>query len=260
MLEQSTVQYEVNDGVGLIKINSPKTRNALSANIKEGLLAALSDAEQNPEVRVIVLSGEGKAFCAGGDVIGMGERTVLQSVDKITATTTLPIKIHEMNKTIIVAVNGYAMGAGFSLALAGDLIFADEKAIFGLSFAKVGLIPDAGLLYHLPRIVGPWKAKELIYGASVLSAKEGEAFGFVNRVVEEGQVLEEAMEYARNLAKGPVQITRFINSIINKTGNSDLRGTIEYENFAQSILQQSDDHREGVQAFKEKRNPDFLGK
>src|SRR5699024_10593759 len=113
-------------------------------------------------VKVIVLSGEGKAFCAGGDVKGMGERTTLQSVEKITSTTTLPIKLQDINKTIIVAVNGYAMGAGFSLALSGDIIFADEKAIFGLSFAKVGLIPDAGLLYHLPRIVGPWKAKELI--------------------------------------------------------------------------------------------------
>lgn len=255
-----SVLYEVDEGVGIVTISSPETRNALTDEVKQGLFQVIDEVERNPEVKVVVITGTDKAFSAGGNIKGMGKRTVLQSIDIMTNTTNLLLRLSDLKKPIIMAVNGYAMGAGFSLVLAGDIIFADEEAKFGLSFTKVGLIPDAGLLYHLPRIVGPWKAKELIYDAKILSAMEAEQFGFVNKVFPTGTVLEETIQYAKQLASGPVQITRFVNSIIQNTINSDLRGTIEYENFAQSILQQTEDHEEGIQSFKEKRLPNFKGK
>ncbi|WP_017379060.1 enoyl-CoA hydratase/isomerase family protein [Paenisporosarcina sp. TG-14] len=259
-MKNISVNYSVENGVGLIKLNEPKSRNALSTEIKKGLLTSLDLAEEDPEVKIVIISGEGTTFCAGGDIKGMGSRTTLESVEKINITSRIAIRMEAFRKPIIASVTGYAVGAGFSLALASDIIFADEESKFGLSFSKVGLIPDCGALYYLPRMVGPWKAKELIFSGEMLSSNQAQNLGIVNRIFPKGQVFAESVLFAEGLAKGPAQTMQFVKTIISKTANQSLAGTVEYENYAQSILQQTDDHAEGILAFKEKRKPVFEGK
>lgn len=260
MLQNKSVIYSVENGVGFITLNEPSSRNALSDGIKQGLLDSLDLAEEDSNVKVVILTGEGKGFCSGGDIKGMGDRTTLESVDKITITSRVALRMESFRKPIIAAVHGYAVGAGMSLALASDIVFAEEGAKFGLSFSKVGLIPDCGLLYYLPRLVGPWKAKELIFSGEILSSEEAEKLGLVNRLYPKGELLKESIIFAEGLAKGPAQTMPFVKSIMSKTLNSTLTATVEYENYAQSILQQTEDHAEGIAAFKEKRNPNFKGR
>ncbi|MBI0579228.1 enoyl-CoA hydratase/isomerase family protein [Neobacillus cucumis] len=259
-MESHSVRYECQDGIAIITLNEPDSLNALSNQIKKDLLKWVEMAETDPEVKIIILTGTGKAFSAGGDVRGMGKRTTLESVEKITNTTKIILRIAELQKPVIAAVNGYAMGAGFSLALAADIVIAQVNSKFGLSFSKVGLIPDCGLLHFLPKIVGPWKAKEWIFSGAVLSAEEAKQYGIVNRLVEEGEALNEATVLAKELASRPLQTMVFVKSIMEKVQNQDLRATIQYENYAQAVLQQTEDHLEGVTAFKEKRKPNFIGK
>jgi 2-(1,2-epoxy-1,2-dihydrophenyl)acetyl-CoA isomerase len=258
--ESQSVKYECQQGVAIITLNEPESLNSLSDQLKNDLMMWIDKAEKDPEVKIVIITGEGRAFSAGGDVRGMGERTTLESVEKINNTTKIILRVAELQKPVIAAVNGYAMGAGFSLALAADIVIAQKNAKFGLSFSKVGLIPDCGLLHFLPKIVGSWKAKEWIFSGSVLSAKEAVQYGIVNRLVEEGAALNEAVRFAKELADGPVQTMVFVKSIMEKSQNQDLRATIQYENYAQALLQQTEDHLEGVHAFKEKRKPHFIGK
>ena len=162
-MQNESVLFSVENGVGYIKLNQPSALNALSTEVTQGLLNSLDLAEENPDVKVVIISGEGRAFCAGGDVKAMEKRTTLESLERMSGISRIAIRMEDFSKPIISAVHGYAVGAGFSLALASDIIFAEEGTKFGLSFAKVGLIPDCGALYYLPRIVGSWKAKELIF-------------------------------------------------------------------------------------------------
>lgn len=259
MMTESVV-YSVRNGVGYIKLNEPNSRNALSTAIKNGILNSLDRAEEDSDVRIVILLGEGSTFCAGGDIKGMGKRTTLESVEKINLTSKIAVRMESFRKPIIAAVSGYAVGAGFSLALASDIIFAEERSKFGLSFSKVGLIPDCGALYHLPRLVGPWKAKELIFSGEMLSSNNAEKLGIVNRIFADGEVIGGAVEFAEKMAQGPAHTMQFVKSIISKTANQSLSGTVEYENYAQSILQQTYDHAEGVNAFIEKRQAVFEGR
>lgn len=259
-METDSVIYTVKDGVGYIKLNEPNSRNALSTAIKKGFLESLDKAEEDSSVKIAILFGEGSTFCAGGDIKGMGKRTTLESVEKINLTSKIAVRMESFRKPIIAAVSGYAVGAGFSLALASDIIYAEEKSKFGLSFSKVGLIPDCGALYYLPRMVGPWKAKELIFSGELLSSKDAEKLGIVNRIFPDGEVFAGAVEFAEKMAEGPAHTMQFVKSIIAKTANQSLSGTVEYENYAQSILQQTYDHAEGVNAFIEKRDAVFEGR
>lgn len=252
------VDLSIKNKVAVIKPNDPSKLNALSVDVKRDLNLFLKELENRDDVEVIVLTGSGKAFCAGGDVKGMGERTTIESLEKISNTTNISLIIQSIKKPVIAAVNGYAFGAGFGLALSCDIVFANPSTKFGLTFNKVGLIPDFGTLYFLPRIVGPWKAKELIFSGAIIDVNEAKELNIVNQVSED--VLDYAIEFAEELADGPVQTLKFVKTILNQTTNSDLKGTITYENQAQVILQQTKDHLEGIQAFKEKREPKFVGK
>ena len=252
------VDLSIKNKVAVIKLNDPSKLNALSVDVKRDLNLFLKELENRDDVEVIVLTGSGKAFCAGGDVKGMGERTTIESLEKISNTTNISLIIQSIKKPVIAAVNGYAFGAGFGLALSCDIVFPNPSIHLGLILNKVGLIPDFGTLYFLPRIVGPWKAKELIFSGAIIDVNEAKELNIVNQVSED--VLDYAIEFAEELADGPVQTLKFVKTILNQTTNSDLKGTITYENQAQVILQQTKDHLEGIQAFKEKREPKFVGK
>ena len=260
MSEKQSVLLELVDKVALVTLNEPNSLNALSNGIKEGLSEIITEIEQNDRIQVVVLTGAGRAFCAGGDIKGMGERTSLQSFDRISFTTQIVKKIYSISKPVIAAVNGHAMGAGFSLALSTDIIFAQPNAKFGLSFTKIGLLPDCGMLYFLPKIVGPWKAKELIFSGSVIDANEAFRLGIINQLVEDAEIVDFAVSYAKSLSEAAIQSMKFTKLVLRESQNLSLDGTIQYENLAQTILQQTEDYKEGVQSFKEKRKPVFKGK
>ena len=260
MNNSQSVLLKIQDGIALITLNEPNSLNALSKSIKGQLLDYFLLAENDPEVKVIVLTGTGKAFSAGGDVKAMGERTVIESVDNMNDITQIITTIANSKKITMSAVNGYAMGAGFSLALATDLIYANTQAKFGLSFTKVGLVPDCGLHHFLPRIVGPWKAKELIFRAKILTAEEARSYLIVNDIFEVDTLLENVLQIADELSNSAFQALKLSKAIINNNENADLPGTLHYENLTQSIMQQTSDYQEGVSAFKEKRASKFTGR
>lgn len=255
-----SVLIEKEQGVGIIYLNEPDSLNALSASIKDGLMRALDELENDPETKVLLIGGKGRAFCAGGDIRAMsGNQTVLQAKARMEEATQIVKKMAQMKKPIVAAVHGYAVGAGFSLALACDLIVAEEGTKFGLAFKNIGLIPDLGLHYFLLRTVSPWKAKEWIWTGAMIPAEEGLQHGFVNRLAPQGQGLETAKGLAQELAKGPLQAYKLSKSILHQAVTLDLDQVLELENYGQSALRQTKDHQEGIQAFREKRPPQFTG-
>jgi 2-(1,2-epoxy-1,2-dihydrophenyl)acetyl-CoA isomerase len=254
------VNYDSIEGIAVITLNSVETLNALDSELIYELNHVLDKIENDTKVKIVLVTGKGKAFSAGGNVKCMGDRTTLETIEIMSHATRVITRITEMKKIFISAVNGYAMGAGFSLALACDIIVAQKNAKFGLSFINVGLVPDCGLLHFLPKIVGPWKAKELIFTGAVITAEEAYQYGIVNQLAENDEALSEGLEFAKKLAIGPLQAMALVKTIIKSSQILDIKGTIQYETLAQSVLQQTTDHKEGLQAFKEKRSPIFIGK
>lgn len=255
-----SVLFKRDGDIATIYLNDPDHLNALSPAIKDGLINSLEIAKNDLSVKVIILAGKGRSFCAGGDIKAMGgSENVMEIKEKMDYTASIIEMIQKLNKPIITAVQGYAAGAGFSLALASDMIIAEEDAKFKLAFKNVGLIPDLGLHYFLPKAVGMWKAKELIWSGATVTAQEGEKYGFVNKVVPDGMSYEVAMQVANDLAKGPTLAYAQTKSIINRSSSFDCDTVLEMENYAQSILRKTEDHFEGIHAFREKRSPKFTG-
>lgn len=251
---------ERDGGVALLRLNNPESLNALSAGIKADLAACLTEAKTDDTVRAIVLTGAGRAFCAGGDLKATPAQNVPEARGRIKNLHNLVHCIRNLEKPVIAAVNGFAVGAGMNLALCCDMIVAADNAKFSEIFANVGLIPDAGGLSFLPQLVGPMKAKELCFTAQRIDAEEAQRIGLVNRVVAADTLLDEAMTLARQLAKGPGVSFAYMKRIINKSFEWDLDTLLEAEAFAQGVCMLSEDAAEGVLAFKEKRETNFKGR
>lgn len=236
-----------------IALNRPETYNALSMEMREELLDALTGAAQDDGTRVVVITGKGNAFCAGGDINTMKkdfvpgeERVRLRNTQRILRAIT------DMDKLVIAAVNGQALGAGCNLALACDLVVAAEDAKFGQTFGLFGLVPDMGGMYFLPRLVGLQKAKELVFTWRILKACEAAQMGMVNRVVPLENLYAEVKELAGRLADGPFLANALTKSIINKSLYSTLDQVLEDEACAQDMCFLSQDFKEAVQAFLKK--------
>lgn len=257
----NSVLLKADNGIATLFLNEPKSLNALSMSLKLDLLDALNKIKEDSDIRFVIITGNGKAFCAGGDIHAMAEK-----VDPLEIKRNMEISVRiidtlrKLPKIVLAAVHGYAAGAGFSISLASDLIVAEEGTRFVLSFKNVGLNPDLGLLYHLPKIVGEWKAKEWIWNGAKITAEEAKDFGFVKEVVPKGQVYERAHEIAKELISGPMQSYIHSKLIINSSSYLSLEDVLQMESEAHSLLRETYDHREGVQAFFEKRLPKFMGK
>ncbi|KAF0995071.1 enoyl-CoA hydratase/isomerase family protein [Geobacillus sp. TFV-3] len=243
-----------------LTLNRPERLNAFSPEMIAGLTREIERAATDDTVRVIVLSGAGRTFCAGGDVKTMGQANGPQAYDHIGRLNRLILMMRSCEKPIIAAVHGVAAGAGFNLALACDLILAAEDSQFILSFAKVGLVSDGGGSYWLPRLVGPHLAKQFFFTAEPIPARRLYELGALSEVVPAERLREAVETLALQLASGPTKAIGKQKRLIEHALTATLEEILEEERLIQGLMVETEDHREGVAAFKEKRKPLFLGK
>jgi 2-(1,2-epoxy-1,2-dihydrophenyl)acetyl-CoA isomerase len=260
---------KVEDGVAVLTMNRPESLNALSPSMMAGLRESVPRLALDPSVRVIVLTGAGRGFCAGGDVKGMAARADATGPPPSLESRAHGLRdgmevsrwLHEMPKPTIAMVRGPAAGAGLSLALACDLRVASDNARFTTAFAKVGFSGDYGGSYFLPKLVGAAKARELYFTADVLSAEEAAKLGIVNRIVADAQLEAETMSLARRLAQGPAVAYGYMKRNLNATeAGASLDEVFDLEAWNMTRTGQTEDHKEAARAFVEKRQPTFQGR
>ncbi|MEK4922482.1 enoyl-CoA hydratase [Cytobacillus sp. FSL R5-0569] len=253
----SHLLMKIENGVMELTLNRPEALNSFSPELIQGLKSALQQAKADKDIRVIVLKGAGRAFSSGGDVKRMGSRSPIATYEHIGNLNELILLIQSVEKPIIAAVHGYAAGAGFNLALACDFILAEEETKFILSFSKVGLISDGGGSYFLPRLVGLQRAKELLFSAEPLTVEKAYEFGIVNHIYKKGHFEDDVKQYAEKLSAGPNIAYGFIKKLTNESYQLSLKQVLEQERITQGTMVTTEDHHEGITAFKEKRQPDF---
>lgn len=253
--------YSIADGVGTITLNRPEALNSTNDTLYRELSGLLREIATDKSVGAVVLTGAGRGFCAGADVKSMkNDAPMLERRARhrwILRDILQPLIALE--KPVIAAVNGPAVGAGFNIALACDIIIASDKAVFSQIFTRLALVPDLGGMYLLTRVVGLNKAKELCFTAKKVTAEEGRALGFVNHVVAHEALMDEARKLAAEIAAGPETSLALIKTLLNKSSTSTLDQMLEYESFAQAVAYSTPEHQEGVAAFREKRPPNFRG-
>lgn len=253
-----TIKYEVKNGVAWLTLNRPDKLNAFTEQMNTEIGQALRDAAKSLEVRCLVITGEGRAFCSGEDLGGLGDET---NHGEILRNRYNPMvkQLAALEKPVIAAINGVAAGAGVSLALSCDFRLASEKASLVEAFIHIGLIPDSGNLYYLPRLIGQAKALELAILGEKISAAEAKSIGLVTKVVPVDNWIDEVTAFAERLAKMPTKAIGLIKRYVNESWNCNLEEMLEKEAFGQRTAGLTADHREGVAAFLEKRKPEFKG-
>jgi 2-(1,2-epoxy-1,2-dihydrophenyl)acetyl-CoA isomerase len=251
------VEVKVNKQIGHIILKRPDKLNALSRELVEEIIYSLEEHSKNPDVKAIILSGSGKAFCAGGDIDTMQNITsASESANWVEYVSGLSKKLMDIDKYVIAAVHGYAAGAGFSIALASDFIVADQDAKFALSFTNIGLIPDLGLIKKLAERLSAPLVKEWISSGKILTADEAESRGLINRIAK-GDVIAEAEKFADFIVRGPMVANKYVKYLVDNVPNLHKDTAFMQENIIQAMMLQTDDHKEGISAFFEKRTPKF---
>jgi len=263
IMEFNQIIYETSDGIATITLNQPERRNALTWEMAKEIAAAISDVNSRPEIKVLVLTGQGKAFCSGGDVKSMAEgmeKPLFESRKMILEYYRTALAITEVEIPTITSINGHALGAGLTLALACDLRIASKEAKMGATFLQIGLHPGMGTTFFLPRMVGIARACELIFTARVITAEEAERIGMVNKAVPGEKLAEETRKLAEEIAAGPSLAMRMAKKSIYGGLRNDLESVLDYESFAQAACTQTEDLKEGITAFIQKRRPEFKGR
>ena len=267
MAETQTLLLTVENGVGWIVLNRPEARNAMNAEMRQAYLEALARCGEDADIRAVVLTGAGKGFCAGADLSGSraaGGGTAAPGPGD-TRRAMLPSQrvirtLWELEKPTLAAVNGVAAGLGAHLAYACDLVLAADDARFIEVFVRRGIAVDAGGAFLLARHLGLHRAKELVFFGDDLSAADAERLGLVNRVVPAADLEKTAREWAERLARGPTFALGLSKRLLGRSLQSDLDTCFAEEAFTQALVSQSEDMREGIRAFMEKRPPAFKGR
>ncbi len=265
MFTPASFRFELIGAVGVITFTRPDTLNSLTFEVYRELTDMFAALEHEKSVRSVVITGEGRGFCSGGDqhaiIKELFTRDMPELVEFTRMTCDLIRNIRALRKPVIAALNGTAAGAGAVIALAADLRVASEKAKIGFLFVKAGLAgADMGAAYLLPKVVGLSRATELLYFGDVIDAPTAERYGLFNKVVEHGQVMEAAMAWAQRLADGPTFALGMTKELLNGEMNMDLGGALDTEARAQAVCMQTKDFREAYEAFSNKRPAKFIGR
>ncbi|MFI6401594.1 enoyl-CoA hydratase/isomerase family protein [Streptomyces sp. NPDC050548] len=261
----SEVVHSVSGQVAYVTLNRPEAMNAITPDQRDCLIRLLTDASADPSIRAVVLTGTGRGFCAGADLRGGAAATGERVAGDVARTIRLGAQrliaaVLDCEKPVIAAVNGTAAGLGAHLALACDLVLAAESARFIEVFVRRGLVPDGGGAYLLPRLIGPQRAKELMFFGDALTATDAERLGLVNRVVPDGELEKTSREWAHRLATGPTRALALTKQLVNASLDSDRTTAFAAEAAAQEINMTTQDAREGVASFVERRSPEYRGR
>lgn len=258
-----TIKYEVSEGIATLTFNRPEVFNSLNEQMHAELKQALGQVKKDKSIRVLIITGEGKAFCAGQD---LNDRSVNDGDAKLDLGESIERKYNPLIKTIynlempvICKVNGVAAGAGVGIALACDFVIANEKASFIQAFCKIGLVPDSGNSFFLPKLVGMARAKELCMLGDKLSAQTAQEYGLISRVYSLEEIDDEVQKLAKHFSTAPTYGLSLIKKALNESIENSLDEQLELEKNLQRAAGHSNDYKEGVAAFLGKRAPNFQG-
>ncbi len=258
-----TIKYEVNEGIARLTLNRPEVFNSLNEQMHSELKSAFKEIKKDKTIRVLLITGEGKAFCAGQD---LNDRSVNDASAKLDLGESIERKYNPLIKSIynleipvVCKVNGVAAGAGVGIALACDFVIAHEKASFIQAFCKIGLVPDSGNSYFLPKLVGMARAKELCMLGDKLSAQIAQEYGLISKVYPQESIDEEVEKLVKHLSTAPTYGLSLIKKALNESLNNTLDEQLELEKNLQRAAGHSNDYKEGVAAFLEKRAANFKG-
>ncbi len=253
----TTIGFEVADGVATVTLNRPDKLNSFTPELHRELAAALDEIERDARVRAVLLTGAGRAFCAGQDLSSLDMPTVGDTIERLY--NALVRRFRNLPKPIVCAVNGVAAGAGANLALACDIVLAGRSATFIQAFSKIGLVPDTGGTYFLPRLVGSARALALTLLAEPVTGEQAAAWGMIWRAVDDAQLMDEARGLARRLATQATKGLGLTKQALNRSLANDLETQLAVERELQIAASRTDDCREGIAAFLAKRPPAFTG-
>lgn len=260
-MRYNTLIFKKEKGIGNITLNRPRQMNALNKEMIEELSDLLTQMALDGEIKVIIFTGSEKFFCVGADLIETGKIDTPVAANAFSAKAqSLFNKVEDFEKPVIAAVSGYALGGGCELSLACDLRIAAENAMFGQPEIKIGVIPGGGGTQRLPRIIGVTKAKELLYTGDPINANDAYRIGLVNSVVKVDSLMEEANKMAEKIVHGPGFALKMLKSAVNKGMDMDIKSAMAYEARCFEVLFSTEDLKEGLNAFIEKRRPTFMGR
>jgi 2-(1,2-epoxy-1,2-dihydrophenyl)acetyl-CoA isomerase len=259
MNEFETLLTDLTDGVLVVTLNRPNKYNALNHTVAKEIMAVCKQASRDKAIRCIVITGAGKGFCAGQDLSEVEGRDGDFSFRDhlIPSYNRMVVAMRKLEKPIVVAVNGACAGAGLGLALAGDIRISSDRAKFLTAFIGIGLAPDSGVSYWLPRLVGPARAAELLFTNDIVDGPTAAEYGIVNRCVPHETLMDETMALARRLADGPTHAIGITKRALNKSLGVSFEEQVDYEAYLQDVAGHSAEYKEGVAAFHEKRKPNY---
>jgi 2-(1,2-epoxy-1,2-dihydrophenyl)acetyl-CoA isomerase len=259
-MKYQNILFETQDNIAEIKLNRPKLLNSFNYEMADEFLDALKKCDEKKEIRAIIITGTGRGFCAGQD-LEEATRENGPPIDAIIDHTYNPIikKIISIEKPIICYVNGIAAGAGANLAISCDVTFAASSAKFIQSFINIGLVPDSGGTYNLPRLIGNQRAAGLMFGGEKISSAEAEKIGMIYKSVDDENGYQVTLDFAKKISEKPTKSIGLIKSLLNKSNKNSISEQLELEKKYQITAANSYDHKEGVKAFFEKRNPKYIG-
>jgi len=270
-MSYENVLYETRDGIGLLTLNRPEALNSLNVPLMNDIRSVLKRVAEDPEIRVLVMTGAGQGFCSGADLTALGKpgdnppdpnMSIGEFVSELMKAhfNPLVLELYRLEKPVVAAVNGVTAGGGVGMALTADLVIAARSAYFVQVFGpKLGIVPDMGTTWHLPRLLGRARSLGLALSGDRLPAEQAAQWGLIWKCVDDEALMDEVMTVAQKLAQGPTKAYGYIKKAISESGRNNLEEQLDFERQCQLVLCSSHDFMEGVSSFMEKRKPHFKG-